>query len=78
MSNRNHTSLNITVGVRTNANYMADNTVIDLNISTHLRGIDGGGILSDFSQHLTLQDANELVEQLNLAIAEIKMELVNE
>ena len=78
MSKRTYTSLNITVGVRTNADYMADNTVIDLNISTHLRGEDGGGILSDFSQHLTLQDAKELVERLNLAIAEINLELVNE
>jgi hypothetical protein len=74
---RNNTSLSITVGARTNSTYMGDSTVIDLSISTHLRG-ENGGILSDFSQHLTLQEAKELVAQLNLTIAEIELELVNE
>lgn len=74
---RETTSLSISVGVRTSATYMGDNTVIDLNISTHLRG-ENGGILSDTSQHLTLSDAKQLVAQLNLAIAEIELELVDE
>lgn len=75
---RTNTSLNITVGARTNTTYMGDNTVIDLSISTHLRDGEYSGILSTLSQHLTLQEAKKLVAELNLAIAEIELELVDE
>jgi hypothetical protein len=75
MSEREITSLNISVGIRTNSTYMADNTVLDLKMSTHL--LDGG-ILSDVSQHLTLADAKYLAIHLNYAIAEIEAELAGE
>lgn len=75
MENRETTSLNINVGARIGTDYMADNTVIDLGISTHLMD---GGILSTLSQHLTLKDAKQLVAELNLVIAEVELELLND
>lgn len=74
MENRETTSLNINVGARIGTDYMADNTVIDLSMSTHLRD---GGILSSMDQHLTLKDAKQLVAELNLVIAEVELELLD-
>jgi hypothetical protein len=75
MSERQTTRLNIHAGVRVGATFMADNTVIDLGISTHLQD---GGILSEMSQHLTLADAKTLVIAMTYAIAEVEAELAGE
>jgi hypothetical protein len=75
MSERQTTRLNIHAGVRVGATFMADNTVIDLGISTHLQD---GGILSEMSQHLTLEDAKTLVITMTYAIAEVEAELAGE
>jgi hypothetical protein len=77
VSERKATTLNISVGSRIDATYMGDNTIIDLDISTHLTMEMGNGIISEISQHLTLAEAKELVAKLNLVIAEIELELVN-
>jgi hypothetical protein len=72
MLERQTTSLSIGVYERVGSNYMADNTVLDLKMSTHL--LDGG-ILSDVSQHLTLADAKSLVIQMTYVIAEVEAKL---
>jgi hypothetical protein len=77
VSERKATSLNISVGSRIDATYMADNTAIDLDISTHLTRELGGGIVSSISQHLTLTEAKEMVSRLNLVIAEIELEMLD-
>jgi hypothetical protein len=77
MSERKMTSLSINAGTRLGSTYMGDGTIIDLDISTHLRDVGGleiGGIISSVSQHLSLADAKELVALLNVAIAEIELE----
>ena len=75
MSERQETILSINAGIRVGATFMADNTVIDLGLSTHLKN---GGILSEMSQHLTLEEAKSLVIQMTYAIAEIEAELAGE
>jgi hypothetical protein len=75
MSERKATSLNISVYERVNSTYMADNTVINLGMSTHL--LDGN-ILSSVSQHLTLEEAKSLVIQLTYAIAEVEAKMAGE
>lgn len=75
MTKRETTRLNINAGVRVGATYMADNTVIDLGLSTHL---EDGGILSEMSQHLTLEDAKSLVIQMTYAIAEVEAKMAGE
>jgi hypothetical protein len=75
MSEREITSLNISVYERVASNYMADNTTITLNISTHLRD---GNILSSLNQHLTLEDAKSLAIQMTYAIAEAEAKLAGE
>jgi hypothetical protein len=75
MSERQETSLNISAYERFGSTYMADNTVIDLNMSTHL--LDGN-ILSSVSQHLTLEEAKMLVIQMTYAIAEVEAKLAGE
>ena len=77
MFERKMTSLSINAGTRVGSTYMGDGTIIDLDISTHLRDVGGleiGGIISSVSQHLSLADAKELVALLNVAIAEIELE----
>lgn len=75
MTTRETTILSIHAGVRVGATFMADNTVIDLGLSTHLQN---GGILSEMSQHLTLADAKSVVALLNIAIAEVELTMVEE
>jgi hypothetical protein len=75
MSEREITSLNISVYERVGSDYMADNTMISMGISTHLRD---GNILSSTSQHLTLGDAKSLVIQMTYAIAEAEAKLAGE
>jgi hypothetical protein len=75
MSERKATSLNISVYERVGSDYMADNTMISMNISTHLADAN---ILSSLSQHLTLADAKSLVIQMTYAIAEVEAKLAGE
>lgn len=75
MSERKATSLNISVYERVGSEYMADNTTITLNISTHLADCN---ILSSLSQHLTLEDAKSLVIQMTYAIAEVEAKMAGE
>jgi hypothetical protein len=75
MSERKATSLNISVYERVGSDYMADNTMISMNITTHLRD---GNILSGISQHLTLEDAKSLVIQMTYAIAEVEAKMAGE
>jgi len=75
MLERQATSLNISVYERVRSDYMADNTTITLNISTHLADAN---ILSSTSQHLTLADAKSLVIQMTYAIAEVEALLAEE
>ena len=77
MSERKATTLSISVGSRIDATYMGDNTIIDLDISTHLTMEMGNGIVSSISQHLTLDEAKEIVSRLNLVIAEIELEMLD-
>lgn len=76
MLERKATTLNISVGNRLDSSFMGDNTVIDLGISTHLTSELGNGIISEISQHLTLDEAKQLVARLNYVIAEIELEVV--
>jgi hypothetical protein len=75
MLERQSTSLNISVYERVGSDYMADNTMISMNITTHLRD---GNILSGISQHLTLADAKSLVIQMTYVIAEVEAKLAGE
>jgi hypothetical protein len=75
MSERQATSLNISAYERVGLGYMADNTMISLNISTHLADCN---ILSSLSQNLTLADAKSLVIQMTYAIAEVEAKLAGE
>jgi hypothetical protein len=76
MLERKATTLNISVGNKRNKSFMGDNTIIDLDISTHLVRELGNGIISSSSQHLTLAEAKELVAHLNLVIAEVELEVL--
>jgi hypothetical protein len=54
---------------------MADNTMISMNISTHLADCN---ILSSLSQHLTLADAKSLVIQMTYVIAEVEAKIMGD
>ena len=75
MLERQATTLSINVYERVGSEYMADNTTISMNISTHLADCN---ILSTLSQHLTLADAKSLVIQMTYAIAEVEAKLAGE
>ena len=75
MSERKATSLNISVYERVGSDYMADNTMISMNISTHLADCN---ILSTLSQHLTLADAKSLVIQMTYVIAEVEAKIMGD
>jgi hypothetical protein len=75
MSERQATSLSINVYERVGSGYMADNTVISMNISTHL--LDGN-ILSGTSQHLTLAEAKSLLIEMNYVIAEVEAKIMGD
>jgi hypothetical protein len=75
MLERQATSLNISVYERVGSEYMADNTMISMNISTHLADCN---ILSSLSQHLTLADAKSLVIQMTYVIAEVEAKIMGD
>ena len=75
MLERQATSLNISVYERVGSDYMADNTMISMNISTHLADCN---ILSSLSQHLTLADAKSLVIQMTYVIAEVEAKIMGD
>jgi hypothetical protein len=75
MSERQATSLNISVYERVGSDYMADNTTISLSISTHLADCN---ILSSTTQHLTLADAKSLLIQMNYVIAEVEAKIMGD
>jgi hypothetical protein len=75
MSERQATSLNISVYERVGSDYMADNTTISMNISTHLADCN---ILSSITQHLTLADAKSLLIQMNYVIAEVEAKIMGD
>jgi hypothetical protein len=75
MLERQATSLNISVYERVGSDYMADNTMISMNISTHLADCN---ILSSITQHLTLADAKSLLIQMNYVIAEVEAKIMGD
>jgi hypothetical protein len=75
------TTLSISAKSIVGASWAAPHTAIDIDITTHLTQPDGwgsNGILCGISQHLTLDEAKELVAKLNLAIAEVELEVLQD
>ena len=73
------TTLSISAKSIVGASWAAPHTAIDIDITTHLTSTDGwgsNGIMSSTSQHLTLDEAKELVAKLNLVIAEVELEVL--
>jgi hypothetical protein len=75
------TTLSISAKSIVGASWAAPHTAIDIDITTHLSNKDGwgsNGIMSSTSQHLTLDEAKELVALLNVAIAEVELEVLQD